>query len=315
MLNIMKKQSLLFIFALLFFVPLLKAQIGKEKVRVTASDSTVFKMDFVEYEGDDMYKNYIFANLGGNDLGEILQAGYTRYQPDMFIATGEVGAFVTSTEYNVGGIYFLLNSKMGSHLRYRFVATDNDNSSKIYKLKTNGISNVHFGFHGQAGYRKQLLTYNPPIIVGDTFYNMDSYSSGRISAGLGLVATSNGLIYVGNNSIYTGTGSMITAFADVIYYPAQRITYTKELRGYYPVDLEPSGLSPKDVTNGQFGFELRLIGQHQFHFQKEKIPRANFGFRWQAGLMRKNYTGPNLIPTFGKYATTFTVGLYLAFGE
>src|ERR1041385_1969879 len=290
----MMKKISLFILCSILFISSLKSQVERKRVRVSASDSTVFNMDFLEYEGDDMYRNFIFAGIGGNDLGSILQAGYTRYEAGKFIATGEVGAFPTATEFNASGIYFLLSKKNDCRLQYRFTTTADDND-KNYIMKSNGLRNIHIGIHGQAGYRSMNLQYGPPIQLGDTIYNMRSYSSGRISAGIGLVATRNGLIYIGNNQQYTGAGSMLMAFIDGIYYPGQRISYTKQVNGQ---DVEATGLGLKDVTNGTAGFEICLMGQHQFHFQRSKIPRADFGARWQAGMIKMNYTGPNNTPSF-----------------
>ena len=108
----MTKKVALFIFCIILFANNVKSQVEKQKVRVTASDSTVFKLDFVEYEGDDMYKNFIYAGFGVTDLGSILQLGYTHYNPGKFIATVELNAFPPTVEFNVSGIYFLLDAKM-----------------------------------------------------------------------------------------------------------------------------------------------------------------------------------------------------------
>ncbi len=317
----MTKKTALFIFCTILFANGLKSQVEKQKVKVTASDSTVFKLEFVEYEGDDMYKNFIYAGFGVTDLGSILQLGYTRYNPEKFIATAELDAFPPTVEFNVSGIYFLLHAKNECKLKYNFMSSTSGNddwegNGKKYILKTNGIRNMHIGIHASTGYRNLHLYRNEiRSITADTVFMMQSYSSGRIAAGIGMVATRNGLLYVGNYKTYTGVGSMFMVFIDGIYYPAQRISYSTRVGNQVTPPDQASGLDVKDVTNGELGLEIRIMGQHQFHFQKSKIPGANFGFRWQTGLMTRNFTGPSTVSTFGKYIGSLTVSVYTAFGQ
>ena len=317
-------KRLIFLSILSLFSILVQAQtVAEKEYTATFEDGTKINYSVVSLSGDDLFKNCIAYYGMARDNGLVSDFYYSRFEKDKYYASATLGFNLIQrsiADFDVDGIYFLSNSTKNYKLPLGVKTTYSGSVETHYNIKTEAEKGRHFGVHAEIGYKKfgndgVYKDYTNP--ENHILYNVNSLTSGVIGIGAGYVSTKYGLIHIKSDDAYGGGGRLFMATADLLVFPAQKVSYS-----YYDTTTQTNTVPVKgndvpagSVVQGKIGFRIMAQGQTTFQYHKHgKLPNAEFGFTWRLGFMKSESYTSGITLTDSGIAPIFGLGLFSFFG-